>query len=118
MTAVLLQLWPATAYPFAVVLLIRLWNARGRRAYVGRHRNGRRRPPAEHWAAAYETRIGAELGRYLHSGGAGRYAHLRPAELDAKAERDQALADMGLLLRSPFSTPEVADIWDLEEAAA
>lgn len=80
-------------------------------AYRGRHRNGHRHTPAEHWAAAYETRIGAELGRYLHNGGTGRYVHLRPAELDAKAERDQALADLGLMLRSPWSTPVEPDEW-------
>jgi len=49
---------------------------------------------------------------YAHKGGVGRYAHLRTDELDAKAQRDQALADMGLILRHPWSTPLVDDDWD------
>ena len=119
----LLQLWLATAYPFTVAVLVGLRNRRT--AYTGRHRGDGRMS----WPDEILTRARTEVSRirrlkfddltavrYAHNGGVGRYVHLRPAELDAKAERDQALADMGLMLRSPWSTPAVPDEWEAELA--
>ncbi|MCI0689297.1 MAG: hypothetical protein L0Y54_18995 [Sporichthyaceae bacterium] len=101
--------------------------------YRGRHRPGLPPSVLSSWQADFETRIAARVAAvhalreptqdlpipdfdsdvddYQHAAGAGRYAHLRLAELDWKAERDQALHDMGLILRSPWSTPEELDIW-------
>jgi hypothetical protein len=103
------QLWLATVYVLAVAVAIQRWNSRGE-TYVGRHRPGLGAftyvPPD--WREEFEGRIAAELRAYRHGSGAGRYAHLRTDELDAKAERDRALTDMGLVLRSPWA--ETADV--------
>ena len=111
--------------------------------YVGRHRTDIQPEPAFDWQADFEARIAAAIaekkaltaalkeptqemfvpdwdsdeGPYVHSAGAGRYAHLRTEEMDAKALRDQKLADKGLALRSPWMTPVVEDVWADEMAS-
>jgi hypothetical protein len=82
---------------------------RHRRAYVGRHRRVAPLLP--------EVAPLPELKAYNHAAGAGRYAHLRVAELDAKATREQALAERGLTLRSPWGTPAEVDEWEPARAA-
>lgn len=55
--------------------------------------------------------------KYAHNLGVGRYAHLRSDELETTAERQMRLlakrpeVDLSLL-RSPFGTPELPDVWD------
>jgi len=84
----------------------------GDEEYVGRHRTDLQPTPAFDWQADFEARIAANLaerkarkaalkgptqelpvapvdsrvGPYVHSAGAGRYAHLRQAEMDARAD--------------------------------
>lgn len=75
--------------------------------YPARHRAGGRITRAEAFKvaeAAWHTRVAwatfqalmAEKPRYNHHLGAGRYAHLRSAELEATAERDLRWARLGL----------------------
>jgi len=111
----LLQLWLATVCVLAVAVAVQRWNRGG---YAGRHRGEGRMS----WSDEILTRAVAEMSRirrlrfddltaveYAHSNGAGRYAHLRTDELDAKAERDRTLYDLGLALRSPRAD-EMADV--------
>lgn len=64
--------------------------------------------------------FGSDVDDYRHRVGAGRYAHLRPAELDAAADRAQRLAefharrqpvDLAAVRVGPFGAPETADEW-------
>jgi len=135
-----LHLWLATGYPFAVALVVAWCNARSRKPeYVGRHREGAVVVVEKsfNWQADFEARIAAKLaerkalvaavkektqemvvpdfdsdeGAYAHRSGAGRYNHLSPDELDAKADWEQLLAAHGLVLRSPYTSLD-ADVWD------
>jgi len=123
-----LLMWLAGAIPATSTLLWLIGRMDRRDQYTGRHR-------ADLLSTADIVQVGVELRSdvaatldetqemvlpdfddsdvddYRHPLGAGRYAHLRVDELDWKAERDQALADMGLTLRSPWSTPEELDVW-------
>lgn len=49
-------------------------------------------------------------------GGSGCYAHLRPDELDAKADRAKALAEKGIRPVSPWVIP--GDVWESELVGA
>lgn len=51
-------------------------------------------------------------------GGLGRYAHLRPAELDSTAERFYRLVELGIRPPSPWGTPELDDVWEPAMAGA
>jgi hypothetical protein len=135
----LLQLWLATVYVVAVAVGVNhgpayLTRLHAARAYQARHRAGTTPPPLVHWLTAHRDRVTAwlakpddampmivpdfdsDLGGYQHGNGAGRYAHLRQDEMDARAVRDQTLADKGLALRSPWGSEEWADVWADEMA--
>ena len=49
------------------------------------------------------------IGGYAHKAGVGRFSHLNPDELDAKADWERKLASRGKTPRSPWLTPETID---------
>jgi len=82
----LLQLWLATVYVLAVACVVVWWNNRGE-AYTGRHRPQADRREPFSWRDQFEARIAATAPNQL-----------LPT----------------VVLRSPWMTPEVLDMWEGE----
>jgi len=116
---------------WAVVAWLAL--TRWRRSYTGRHRAARGQSTsqvkcrsasdveAQRWLAELTVPLElvpvAELPAVAPKAGVGRYAHLRPEELDTTAERELRLAELGIIKpRSPWGTQEWADEWTEELA--